>query len=179
MINSGVYIIIIFITRGWYGYPDEIRTLPIGRVRGLLLLRVFLKVMAAVLPCPRSLGNSVALIGSGIRPADFFNWGACLQPPKPPGARSAGAVFFISIRLAHCPCRGVFFLLFRVRLRLFFLHAAALVVGLSVGGALCSNPLGLSVVVSLLSGGAPNPLTLSCRPSVGAVGVCFSALFCL
>ena len=33
----------------------------------------------------------------------FLSWGACLQPPKPPGARSAGAVFFIDIGISYKP----------------------------------------------------------------------------
>lgn len=75
--------------------------------------------------------------------------------PRTPVARTAGAIFFGGSSLAapqpplpsvfhgwgaaalgwgwhHGLIFGVFFWLFMVRLRLFFLHAAALVVGLSI-----------------------------------------------
>lgn len=129
MINVEEHIIIITITRN-FQLVSGIITHPSYRSGArVTFASSFFKGMAAVLPCPRSLGNSVALIGSGLRPADFFRRGASFQPPcTPRNPLGGGGVFHSIVAIAT---HILFFLLFRVRLRLFFLHAVVLVVWMS------------------------------------------------
>ena len=94
MINVEEHIIIITITRNFQLVSGLITHPSYRSGARVTFASGFFKGMAAVLPCPRSLGNSVALIGSGLRPAEIVLMGGLPPAPQTPWSPERRVRFF-------------------------------------------------------------------------------------